>query len=93
MIPEEHVILLVEDNPDDVELTRRAFSKCNILNTMVVASDGEEALDYLFQQGKHADRDTALMPHMVRHLFLRREAAGFQDAKFQPPTRPGMKPK
>jgi two-component system response regulator len=65
VISEEHVILLVEDNPDDVELTRRAFDKCNILNTLVVAGDGEEALGYLFREGKHADRDATLSPHMV----------------------------
>ena len=42
------VILLVEDNPDDVELTRRAFEKSKMLNEIVVAGDGQEALDFLF---------------------------------------------
>jgi two-component system response regulator len=42
------VILLVEDNPDDVELTRRAFEKSKMLNEIVVACDGQSALDYLF---------------------------------------------
>ena len=41
-------ILLVEDNPSDVELTRRALQKNNIFNELVVAEDGQEALDYLF---------------------------------------------
>jgi two-component system response regulator len=43
----DQVILLVEDNPDDVELTRRAFEKSKMLNEIVVASTGQEALDYL----------------------------------------------
>lgn len=55
MLPQ--IILLVEDNPDDVALTIRAFQKCNILNEVVVAGDGVEALDYLFRTGKYADRD------------------------------------
>lgn len=41
-------ILLVEDNPSDVKLTQRAFKKSNLSNELVVAGDGEEALDYLF---------------------------------------------
>ena len=45
---DEKIILLVEDNPDDVELTLRAFKKNNISNEIIVAKDGEEALDKLF---------------------------------------------
>ena len=45
-------ILLVEDNPDDVTLTLRAFKKQNVLNEVVVAKDGEEALDYLHGKRK-----------------------------------------
>jgi CheY-like chemotaxis protein len=45
------IILLVEDNPDDIELTLRAFEKSNIVNDIIVATDGEEALDYLFATG------------------------------------------
>ncbi len=47
----EKIILLIEDNPDDELLTRRAFQKNNILNTVVVAHDGAEALDMLLGSG------------------------------------------
>jgi two-component system response regulator len=58
-------ILLVEDNPDDVALTLRAFRKNHILNEIVVARDGVEALDYLFGTGAHAGRDTTVMPAII----------------------------
>jgi two-component system response regulator len=58
-------ILLVEDNPDDVELTRIAFDEAKIANRLIVASDGVEALDYLFARGRHADRDPADLPSIV----------------------------
>ncbi len=61
----DKTILLVEDNPDDEALTLRAFRKNNILNPVVVARDGEEALDYLFGTGRHAGRDTAEQPQVV----------------------------
>lgn len=59
------IILLVEDNPDDVLLTRRALQKNNILNELVVAEDGVEALDYLFGQGKYAGRDVRIQPQVI----------------------------
>ncbi len=59
---EEKVILLVEDNPDDVDLTLRALKQNNILNKVVVARDGVEALDYLMGTGAHADRETRQLP-------------------------------
>jgi len=59
------IILLVEDNPDDVELTLRAFQKIKVVNEIVVARDGEEALDYLFATGSHAGRDPAVLPEVV----------------------------
>jgi two-component system response regulator len=59
------IILLVEDNPDDVELTLRAFKQNNIFNKVVVARDGVEALDYLFGKGQHAGRDVADLPVVV----------------------------
>jgi len=62
---ERKIILLVEDNPDDEMLTRRAFKKSKVLNEMVVARDGAEALDYLFGTGAYAGRDTSVMPEIV----------------------------
>lgn len=61
----EKVILLVEDNPDDELLTLRALKKSNILNKVVVARDGAEALDYLFGVGAYAGRDISLRPQVV----------------------------
>lgn len=58
-------ILLVEDNPSDVALTRRALERAHIANTLVVASDGQEALDYLFGTGAYADRDTFRQPELT----------------------------
>jgi CheY-like chemotaxis protein len=59
------VVLLVEDNPDDVELAVRAFRKNNLLNEIVVANDGVEALDYLFGSGIYAGRDLSVQPQLV----------------------------
>ena len=59
------IILLVEDNPDDEALTLRALQKNNILNKVVVAHDGVEALDYLFATGSHAGRDISAMPEVI----------------------------
>jgi CheY-like chemotaxis protein len=59
------IILLVEDNPDDEALTRRALQKHNLQNELVVARDGQEALDYLFGAGAYAGRDLQEMPQLV----------------------------
>jgi two-component system response regulator len=56
------IILLVEDNPDDVELTLRAFKQNNIGNKVVIAKDGVEALDYLLGKGMYAGRDVQDTP-------------------------------
>ena len=61
----EKVILLVEDNPDDELLTRRALKKNNIGNEVIVARDGVEALDYLFGTGAHEGRDLSELPQVM----------------------------
>jgi CheY-like chemotaxis protein len=61
----DKVILLVEDNPDDEELTLRALKKNNIQNDVVVARDGVEALDFLFGTGSFAGRDVGKMPSVT----------------------------
>ena len=58
-------ILLVEDNPDDEALTVRALKHHNVVNDIVVARDGAEALDYLFGRGQFKERDTSLMPTVI----------------------------
>ena len=58
-------ILLVEDNPDDVKLTLRAFRKAQIANPVEVARDGVEALDYIFGTGKYAGRNIADTPAVI----------------------------
>ena len=62
---DDKAILLVEDNPDEVTLTLRTFKKNRILNDVVVARDGSEALDYLFGAGPYAGRDRGDMPALV----------------------------
>jgi two-component system, response regulator len=61
----DRTILLVEDNPKDEELTLRALRKSNVLNPVVVARDGVEALDYLFARGAHAGREPSVLPQLV----------------------------
>jgi two-component system response regulator len=61
----EGIILLVEDNPDDEALTLRALKKGKILNEVVVARDGVEALEWLFGEGAHAGRDTHVQPQVI----------------------------
>ncbi|MCH9051980.1 MAG: response regulator [Proteobacteria bacterium] len=58
-------ILLIEDNPDDVELTLHAFQKNHMANDVVVAGDGAEGLDYLFGTGKYAGRDADDPPALI----------------------------
>ena len=58
-------ILLIEDDPSDVELTKRALEKGHILNTLVTVNDGQEALDYLFGAGAYAGRDASDTPTLT----------------------------
>ena len=62
---EEVEILLVEDNPRDLELTLRALRKNHLANSIISVSDGEEALDFLFARGKFAGRDIQNGPRVV----------------------------
>lgn len=65
MTHQDKIILLVEDNPDDQELTRIAFEESRIANELVIVQDGEEALAYLFRTGRYATRDLSLMPQLI----------------------------
>jgi two-component system response regulator len=60
----ELVVLIVEDDPDDLELTLDAFGQARISNPIEVARDGQEALDYIFCQGSHAGRE-AVPPRLI----------------------------
>jgi CheY-like chemotaxis protein len=59
------MILLVEDNADDEMLTMRALKKHNLVNEVVIARDGVEALDFLFGTGDHEGRDLTVMPQLI----------------------------
>ena len=58
-------ILLVEDDPHDVELTRRAFKKAGITNPLYVARDGAEALDFIFAAGTYTHRAGVQAPELI----------------------------
>lgn len=62
---QRNIILLVEDNPDDEVLTLRAFKKNNVANEIIVARDGQEALDFLFAEHGYAERDANLVPILI----------------------------
>jgi two-component system, response regulator len=65
MTPVENPILLVEDTPDDVELTLRALSKHRVRNPVIHVEDGEQALDYLFGRGAYEGRDVSVQPQII----------------------------
>jgi CheY-like chemotaxis protein len=65
VIPQNNVILLVEDNDDDVALTLRAFAKSGVTNEIVGVRDGVQALDYLFGMGTYAQNGPPALPQVV----------------------------
>ena len=65
MMVREQAIFLVEDNDDDAELAVMAFDRARLVNPLVRARDGVEALDYLFGRGRYAERDVSELPAVV----------------------------
>jgi two-component system response regulator len=65
MNPGEIEIVLVEDNPDDAELTIRALRKANVSNPLIHLEDGAEALDFIFCTGKYSDRNGNIKPRLI----------------------------
>jgi two-component system, response regulator len=61
----KHLILLVEDNPDDVELTMRALRKNRLATQIIVVRDGVEALDFLFAEGAYSGRNRDVLPDLI----------------------------
>jgi len=59
------IILLIEDNPSDIKLTKRALANNHILNDLVVIEDGQEALEYLFGTGQYENRDVSQKPALI----------------------------
>jgi two-component system, response regulator len=64
-MPSSHLILLVEDDPDDVELTMRALKKHRTATEVVVVRHGVEALDFLFASGAYSGRNPEILPDLV----------------------------
>ncbi len=58
-------ILLVEDSPEAVELTKHALEGCNSAASIIVANDGQDAIDYIFSKGSYEGRETADLPELV----------------------------
>jgi hypothetical protein len=64
----DKLVLLVEDNEDDVTLTEMAFKKGQIPGKLAVVVDGQEALDFVFYQGKYADRIPVENPALISQI-------------------------
>lgn len=60
-----HALLLVDDSPEDVQLIQRALQRVVPAEDIAVCNDGQDALDYLFGEGRHAGRDTSEQPRVV----------------------------
>ncbi|HEY3782504.1 MAG TPA: response regulator [Fimbriimonadaceae bacterium] len=75
------LVLLIEDNTDDERLTLRALRRNNVMNEVVVAYDGQEALDYLFGTGSYSGRDMAVMPAVVILDLKLPKLSGFEVLK------------
>ncbi|MFH1338399.1 MAG: response regulator [Candidatus Omnitrophota bacterium] len=58
-------ILLVEDNPDDIQITQRALKEARIINKLWIVRDGQEALDFLYHRGKYQDTATSPKPGLI----------------------------
>ncbi len=58
-------ILLVEDNLDDIEITKRAFKEAKLVNRLYIARDGQEAIDFLYHKGKYGDINNAPIPGLI----------------------------
>ena len=87
---QDKTILVVEDNPDHLELTLLTLESNRVANKIVVARDGVQALDYLFGTGAHAGRDTTVQPEVILlDLKLPRISGGevLQRVRADPRTR------
>jgi len=82
LLPEQAVILLVEDREDDVLLVRRAFERAGVTNALYVARDGEEAISYLEGTGKYAKRDEYPIPDIMLLDIKMPKVDGFEVLKF-----------
>lgn len=74
-------LLLIEDNPSDIELTLRALRKTNLLNTVHVAKDGQEALDYLFPRRASGGSDDRMLPRVILLDLKLPKLSGFEVLK------------